>query len=119
MEFKDVFKKLIDRSEISQSLLSKELGFTPQAVNKWYFGKAEPDTKTIKKIANYFNVSIDYLLGNELIENNDNAEKEKDFLQELLIKNGYMEADEDLSDEELDKLMKFVINNKEFLKDNK
>lgn len=119
MEFTEVFKKLLNRSEISQSTLSKELGFTPQAINKWYLGKTEPDTKTIKKIANYFNVSTDYLIGNDNTSNNDEEEKEKDYLQELLTKNGYMKQGEDLSNDELERLIEFVVNNKDILKGNK
>ena len=50
---------------ISQSTLADVLGVTQQAVAKWETEKAEPDSKTLKKIANYFGVSIDYLLDNE------------------------------------------------------
>ena len=50
---------------ISQSTLADVLGVTQQAVAKWETEKAEPDSKTLKKIANYFSVSIDYLLDNE------------------------------------------------------
>ena len=49
MEFKEKFKKLVDRNETSQTDLSKIVGFTPQTVSKWYRGKTEPNTETIKK----------------------------------------------------------------------
>ena len=42
--------------------------------------------------------------------------KEKEILKHSLISAGYMKENEDLSDEELDKLMKFIKNNKEFIK---
>lgn len=120
MGFKELFKKLMDRNETNQTELAKYVGYTPQTVSKWYTGKTEPDSKTLKKIANYFNVSTDYLLGNnESVDTIDEEQKEIDMLCKLLIKNGFMKENEDLTNKELDKLMKFVSANKEFLKDSK
>lgn len=120
MNFTNRFKELMDRSDSSQTDLSKIVGFTPQTVSKWYNGKTEPDSKTIKKIANYFNVSTDYLLGNDQqLTKYEKELKELEVLKELLIKNGYMKSNEDLSKKEFDNLMKFVKANKDFLKGNK
>ena len=64
-------KRLRAAKSISQSALAGVLGVTQQAVAKWETEKAEPDSRTLKKIANYFGVSTDYLLDNET----DNAPK--------------------------------------------
>lgn len=40
-----------------------ELGFSPTALAEWNRGKAKPTVDAIIKIANYFGVSTDYLLG--------------------------------------------------------
>ena len=45
--------------------------------------------------------------------------KEIDTIKKLLIKNGFMSKNEDLTEKELDKLFQFVNANKEFLKDSK
>lgn len=122
MNFTIRFKSLIDRSGVSQKDLSEVVGYTQQTVSKWYNGRTEPDTETIKKIANYFNVTTDYLLGNDKINIDKNIEKKQkeiDTLKELLVKNGFMSNEEDLTDKELDKLFQFVNANKEFLKNNK
>ena len=58
-------KELRTQREISQATLASVLGVTQQAVAKWERDKAEPDSSTIKQIAKYFNVSIDYLLDND------------------------------------------------------
>ena len=58
-------KDLRMQKEISQATLASVLGVTQQAVAKWERSKAEPDSSTLKQIAKYFNVSIDYLLDNE------------------------------------------------------
>ena len=56
-------KELRTNKGISQSYLADILGRTQQAVGKWEVGKAEPDTATLSKLASYFNVTTDYLLG--------------------------------------------------------
>ena len=116
MEFKFILKKLIEENNITQTSLAKAIGFTPQAVNRWCTGVAEPSTEVLKKIANYFNVSVDYLLGNTFLEK---EKKELNTLEQLLIKSGFIKPGEDLTKEELKRLMKFVNANKDFLKDDK
>ena len=48
---------------LSQVELSKELGISQQSISKYENGTREPDNKTLINIANYFNVTTDYLLG--------------------------------------------------------
>ena len=44
--------------------LSEFLGISQQALSKWENEKTEPDNDSLVKLANYFGVSTDYLLGN-------------------------------------------------------
>lgn len=41
-----------------------EIGFSKSSVTNWKKGVV-PNNATIKKVSNYFNVSVNYLLGNE------------------------------------------------------
>jgi len=41
----------------------------------WETGKRQPDNEMLLKIANYFNVSVDYLLGREEIESSKKGVK--------------------------------------------
>ena len=50
---------------ISQRELGKRLNVCNQAVSFWENGQREPDLDTLLKIAKYFQVSTDFLLGNE------------------------------------------------------
>ena len=66
--FYDVFKKLCDEKGITPTKASTEIGFSKGSVSywksKWQQGKdAKPDSYTAAKIADYFGVSVDYLLG--------------------------------------------------------
>jgi len=55
-------RKLLNRT---QSEVAKVLNISRAAYSTYEIGKREPDHNTLKKMANYFNVSIDYLLENE------------------------------------------------------
>lgn len=56
-------KELREMKGISQKELADFLNLTQVQISKYELGKNEPDLSTTKKIANYFNVTIDYLLG--------------------------------------------------------
>lgn len=58
-------KELRIKAGVSQTTIAKELGISRQAYNYYENGKRDPDTEMLKNIANYFNVSTDYLLGRE------------------------------------------------------
>ena len=47
----------------TQTMLADKIGISPQSVSKWESGMAMPDISLLLPIANYFGVSIDYLLG--------------------------------------------------------
>lgn len=59
-------KLLRENIGCNQKEMAKLLGLTHQSYNHYENGKREPDNETLKMIADYFNVSIDYLLGREL-----------------------------------------------------
>ena len=48
----------------TQSDIAKLTGFNQTYVSKWENGEREPDIATLIKLANYFNVSVDELVGN-------------------------------------------------------
>lgn len=62
MEFKDMLNKLRTEKKLSQSKLADKLGVSHQAVQKWESGETTPDVEKVIKIANFFGVTIDYLL---------------------------------------------------------
>lgn len=63
MNFGINLKTLMEESQITQNELAKSIGFTQRAISKWVNLQSEPTETAIIKIANYFNVSVDYLLG--------------------------------------------------------
>ncbi|MCH5460815.1 helix-turn-helix domain-containing protein [Bacillus thuringiensis] len=54
---------------LSLSTLGKELGVTGSAISAWELGHKEPNFDMLKKIANYFKVSIDYMFNHQIFDN--------------------------------------------------
>ncbi len=50
---------------LSQTKLGHELKVHQTAISQWETGRTMPDIETSKALANYFGVSLDYLLGND------------------------------------------------------
>jgi repressor LexA len=57
-------KDLREKKTLTQAQLSALLQISASAIGMYEQGRREPDNETLKKIANFFNVTIDYLLGN-------------------------------------------------------
>ena len=53
---------LIKEKNINQVVLAKAIGVSAGNISDWKTGKANPSYGAIVKLANYFNVSTDYLL---------------------------------------------------------
>jgi transcriptional regulator with XRE-family HTH domain len=62
MQFGDTLRWLIDETEITQKKLAEDLHVAASTIANYVSGLREPDYDTLKRIALYFNVSIDYLL---------------------------------------------------------
>lgn len=54
---------LFKQSNKSARSILLDLQLSPTALNEWQRGKAKPTTDALSKIADYFHVSVDYLLG--------------------------------------------------------
>lgn len=57
-------KMLREKKGLSQRELAEIVSMSQQAIAKWEMGKAEPDIKMINKLADFFDVDVNYLFGN-------------------------------------------------------
>ena len=55
-------KELRNRRGLSQLRLAMELGMNQNSISRYESGEREADYQTLIQLADYFNVSIDYLL---------------------------------------------------------
>ncbi len=67
--YKD-FEQLLQSKGITSYKVSKDTGVSQTALSNWKSGKSVPTTKTLQKLADYFGVTIDYLM------NKDNQKEE-------------------------------------------
>ena len=56
-------KMLRAEKNIGQNVLAKQLELSNASISYWETGKQEPTAQAIFKLAKYFNVSADYILG--------------------------------------------------------
>ncbi len=58
-------KKIMKEKNISQYKMNNDGVSNPSHFNKWFKLKSEPQIETIIKLADYFGVTVDYMLGRE------------------------------------------------------
>lgn len=63
MKFNEILKKLRVDAGLSQSALADLIGISRSAIGMYELGNREPDFETMETIADYFDVSMDYLHG--------------------------------------------------------
>lgn len=102
MEFKDKIRELRCNltTKTSQAKVAKAIGVDRSTYSKYETGDSEPDFENVKKLAKYYNVSIDYLLNSEeapqeILKNKNEVELSEKELREIKqkaegLKNGMM-----------------------------
>ena len=66
-------RELRKEKNLTQTDLAKLLNTTTSNVSGWECGKWQPDNDTLIKLAEIFNVSVDYLLEREVISSEEQA----------------------------------------------
>lgn len=65
--FPETLRKLRKSRKLNQAQLAKELYISPSAVSQYETGRTTPSRETLNRIAAYFNVSPEYLMGTSKI----------------------------------------------------
>ncbi|MGC6174291.1 helix-turn-helix domain-containing protein [Lacrimispora sp. 38-1] len=58
----DIFEKLCEQNKVTPYRVCKETGITTATISNWKAGRYVPKQDKMKKIADYFKVSVDYLM---------------------------------------------------------
>ncbi len=85
--FEEIIRDLRLNRGLSQVELAKELFVTKQCVSNWENGNIIPSVEMLIKIAKYFSVSTDYLLGlddRRYIEITGLTEKQITHIQQII-----------------------------------
>ena len=74
--FGDIFKELRLEKKLSQDKIAEDLEISQPLIAKWESHQSTPSPEMLDYIADYFNVSVDYLIGRSKYRNleADNSE---------------------------------------------
>lgn len=72
----DRLSELRKNKKETQEQTAKNLGLTRSAYSQYELNTRSPDQETLKKMADYFNQSIDYLLGRDTKESENTLPEE-------------------------------------------
>ena len=76
MKLSEKLYLLRKKSGLSQEQLAEQLNVSRQAISKWESDVSIPESEKLVAISSYFNVSVDYLLKDE-IEESEIAEQDR------------------------------------------
>lgn len=118
----NVIKKLREHKNITQDELAEELNTTRQAVSRYENGDRGVNQDLLFKLSKIFNVPIDEFfppLNNTYKKQQITEEEEMELLKSTLKRKGFLDENEELSDENFNFLIEFAKANKQFImKDN-
>ena len=70
-------RELRERREIAQKALAIDLGVSQATVSNWESGHKVPSARSTRRLADYFGVSMDYLMGYDDTEPVQTSEEQK------------------------------------------
>lgn len=65
IKFIERLNNLMRVEGLTQGELSRRIGVSQSAVCNWLNGKKEPSIESLWKLSDYFDVTVDYLIGKE------------------------------------------------------
>jgi transcriptional regulator with XRE-family HTH domain len=87
MNFASRLKSLREEKKLSQEELSQLINISRSTLSMYEINRRQPDPETLQKIADFFDVSVDYLLGRtdkrNIDTSNDVDERLHKVMQEL------------------------------------
>jgi HTH-type transcriptional regulator, competence development regulator len=106
------------RGKTTQEEVAGRIGISRARYSHYENGRSEPDTETLNKLADYYDVSVDYLLGrtddpNETLNNKGSNSSSLDEINKLVKEYGIeqfgffdIEKWKDLSQEDIEEIKK-------------
>lgn len=69
------FKTLLEVNQKTAYQVSKDTGISQTAFSNWKAGRSNPNVDSLKKISNYFGVTIEYFLENGKEASNETRDR--------------------------------------------
>ena len=90
--FGERLKKLRIQNNMTQSNLAKALKVSPSRIGMYESGRRNPDTSMLNILSDFFNVSVDYLMGRTNIKNFTSDDE----LKRLIMQSNINDTDNDI-----------------------
>lgn len=117
-----IIKKLREHKNMTQDELANELNIKRQSISRYENGDRGVNQDLLFKLSKIFKVPIDEFFPpvNDLYKKQViTQEEEIEILKQALQKKGFLDENEELSEEKLNKLIEFVKRNKDFIYNDK
>lgn len=101
----DRIKELCKEKGTTLIGLERELGFGRGTIRRW--DTSSPSIERVQKVADYFGVTANYILGREDKKLKD-PQEDRDLLISALKKSGILKEDEDISEDNMKKLISIL-----------
>ncbi len=92
VNFSDTLKTLRKQRNLTQEQIAEVLGVSCQAISKWETGTSFPDISLLPILAEYFGVSIDYLLGYDISKHKEKIHTICAQAEDLFAEGKYVQA---------------------------
>ena len=76
-------RELRKSKDLTQAQVAEGINCTPAAYNRYETGELQPPTDTLAKLADFFGVSVDYLMGRAPISDSALSDYEKELIKKL------------------------------------
>ena len=107
---------LLEEHNMTQTQLAKIIGTSNVTICRYLTCERIPRLDVVAKIANVFNVSIDYLLGNSENKDLTSSETDADLEMAIIIKNLYsLDKNSHLTKKQLEMIKRLLLANKDFI----
>ena len=119
--FSKNLKFLREKNNLSQNRLAKIIGVNQTTIARWEDDNRVPTIDNAIDVANALNIPLSELLGKDLkiSENNSSKkfteEEKKEALKQVLKDKGFLDENEEMSQEDFEKLIEFAKANKSFI----
>lgn len=111
--FYNIFAYLCTKKGVSTTKAALDLGFSRSAPNHWKEKNGRPKNENMQKIADYFNVTVDYLLTGQEPETKKDQPAEIDKLANTKVKQRLLEYLDTLPDEKIIALLTLIKNDEQ------
>lgn len=122
MDFLDKLEFLMKEKNITNLNELSTQSNIPYTTLKGFYtrGTDKIQKSTLKKLADFFNCTLDYLVCDDVVEPSKHFAPEQEYKEVYKIKRalkeaGFLDKNEELSDENLSKITDFIVANKKFI----